>query len=206
MASRALADIAGTLMLIALCLTGCAAQPSAEPGATPTTTGSPSDPPTPSPTPTLTPTPTADAVDPTCENTSTDAYHAMMERNEWVSWELPYNGIGGDGNFASFPQGEPPGALDCRWGNDPDLATDNVIDLAWAPIEADAAAAAQAQLEAAGFERIEAPEGVYLAMKGADGWADEEGYAQTYLFTDDDVRWAMFKDEVAFIKAPDEAG
>ncbi|KQZ84536.1 hypothetical protein ASD56_11345 [Microbacterium sp. Root166] len=86
------------------------------------------------------------------------------------------------------------------------MGTDSVATLAWAPIEPDAAASAQSYLESLGFVRIETPEGVYLAQKGDDGWADAEGYGVTYLFTDTDVRWAAYKDEVGYVKAPDEAG
>ena len=85
--------------------------------------------------------------------------------------------------------------------------TDNVIDLAWSPLAPASAAAAQEALAAEGFQRIDAPEGVYLALKPAGGdWVDAEGYGETYLFTDDDVRWGRTKEYVGYVKAPDENG
>ncbi|MBW9110020.1 hypothetical protein JNB63_04360 [Microbacterium trichothecenolyticum] len=44
-----------------------------------------------------------------------------------------------------------------------------------------------------------------MAQKGETGWADAEGYGASYLFTAQDGRWAMFKDELKYVKAPDEA-
>ena len=38
----------------------------------------------------------------------------------------------------------------------------------------------------------------------ADG-TDAEGYADAYLFTPDDVRWAAFKSDLKYVKAPDES-
>ncbi|MET0736173.1 MAG: hypothetical protein ABWY55_11110 [Microbacterium sp.] len=194
------AAVIASALLAALLFAGCAG--SSDPGqSSATTTPTPSRSASPSPTPT----PTAETIEPTCENTSTAEFRAMMASNSWVSWTLPRDGIGGS-PFDVFPGGAPTGGITCRWGADPELATDNILDLAWAPIGRAEATAAQEQLAAAGYERIEAPEGVYLAMKGEAGWADAEGYAQSYLFTDDDVRWAMFKAELVYVKAPDEVG
>ncbi|MGA7148004.1 MAG: hypothetical protein WBX17_05900 [Microbacterium sp.] len=125
-----------------------------------------------------------------------------MAQLEWVSWSWR----DGASPFDEFPDGAPDGLVACTWGADPELGTDSVATLAWAPITSDAAAAAQTQLEAQGFDRIETLEGVYLAQKADPSWADAEGYGSTYLFTDADVRYAMFKDEVGYVKAPDEAG
>lgn len=188
--------IAAVAALLILSLAGCA--PEQTPRPTPSATASES----PDTTPTATPTPTPIASAPTCESTSTDEWHAMMARFDWVSWEWDE----GASPFDEFPGGTPDGFIACTWGADPNLGTDNVSPLAWAPIEPDAAAAAQAQLEAQGFDRIESPEGVYLAQKAEPSWADAEGYGSTYLFTDADVRYAMYKDEVGYVKAPDEVG
>ncbi|MBD3941664.1 hypothetical protein IF188_08155 [Microbacterium sp. NEAU-LLC] len=191
--------------LLAFSMSACAGSnpPAADAEATAT-----SPEPFPSATPELSPTPTpgasVPAAVPTCDDISTTEFDESVTENGWTSWQLPYEGVGGS-PFDAFTSGAPAGSISCRWGEDPTLATDNVIDLAWAPIGPDAASAAQRQLEAEGYERIETTEGVYLAMRGEDGWADEEGFAQAYLFTPDDVRWAMFKDELRFVQAPGEA-
>ena len=49
-------------------------------------------------------------------------------------------------------------------------------------------------------------EGIYLAMPATGGPGDAEGFGDSYLFTVDDVRWAMTKADLAYVKAPDEAG
>ncbi|WP_404433513.1 hypothetical protein LG299_03340 [Microbacterium lacus] len=155
-----------------------------------------------SPTPTASATPTPEAVEPTCENIATPEYRARAAETEWVSWPMPREGIGHN-PFEVFPDGAPAGSISCRWGEDPDLATDNVVDLAWSPIAPDESTDAQTALEADGYERIDASEGVYLAMRGEQGWGDSEGFAQSYLFTRDDVRWAMTKAELEFVQAPE---
>ena len=108
--------------------------------------------------------------------------------------------------FDRFPDGRPEGAIVCRWGKSPDLPTDSIIDLAWTPIGTDAATAAQQMLAAEGYQRIDAPEGVYLAMPATGGPGDAEGFGDSYLFTVEDVRWAMTKADLVYIKAPDDAG
>lgn len=39
-------------------------------------------------------------------------------------------------------------------------------------------------------------------MRGEQGWGDSEGFAESYLFTMHDVRWAMTKADLAFVQAP----
>ena len=156
-----------------------------------------------SPTPSITP--AAAAVAATCQTTSTQEFQAMMAQNAWISWETQNEQIGAR-PFERFPDATPEGAIVCRWGESPDLATDNLIDLAWTPIGTDAATAAQQMLVAEGYQRVDAPEGVYLAMPATSGPGDSEGFGDSYLFTADDVRWAMTKADLSYIKAPDEAG
>lgn len=191
MNTRAVA-VAALVAVLALGLVACGAELDETPDSVATPdTGSPS--------------PAApESVDATCETIATDDFRSMMAENEWVSWtddERPGR------PFDAFPSGAPADALTCVWGAAPELATDNVVVLAWAPIDADAAAAAQESLEAEGFERIEAPEGIYLAMPAdpQDPQASEDGYVQSYLFAEDDVRWAMYKDELEFITAPSQS-
>ncbi|SFS07472.1 hypothetical protein SAMN04487846_2242 [Microbacterium sp. cf046] len=178
----------------------------AEPSPTPTMTASAAPSPSATPAASATPSPTATTVVATCETTSTDAFRAMMAANGWVSWETQGQLVG-PRPFDGFPNGSPRGALVCRWGADPGLAPDDIIDLAWAPIDPENAVAAMQQLEASGYTRIDAPEGVYLALKDPAGIpVDAEGYADTYLFTQRDVRWAVFKAYTASIKSPTEGG
>jgi len=194
MVPRVLVAVGVVVLLTAL--TGCVAESSAVPSApTPLRTVEAA-----SPTPTASPSPAL--VEATCENTSTTEFQMMMTENDWVSWS------GSDATgwpFGEFPGGAPAGHIACTWGADPNLATDNVITLAWAPIDAAGGADAQTYLEAAGFERINTTEGVYMAQRSETGWADAEGYGASYLFTAQDVRWAMFKEELKYVKAPDEA-
>jgi hypothetical protein len=130
----------------------------------------------------------------------------MMAANGWVSWETQEQQIGAR-PFDVFPNGSPDGAIVCRWGEGPGAATDNNVDLAWSPIDPESAVAAMARLEEEGYVRIDAPESVYLAMPGPEGYTDAEGYGETYFFGFDDVRWAATKAEVtAYVKAPGEAG
>ena len=74
----------------------------------------------------------------------------MMASNGWVSWETQDQQIGAR-PFDVFPNGTPDGAIVCRWGADPNLATDNVIDLAWSPIDPESAVAAMDKLEERGL-------------------------------------------------------
>ena len=174
-----------------------------EPAATPTPTPSATTDATPWATGTRSPTPAA-AATATCDTTSTAEFRAMMTQNGWISWETQDQTIGAR-PFDGFPDGAPAGHLVCRWGESPDIPTDNIIDLAWSPIDPDAATGAQQSLAAEGYERIDAAEGVYLAMSIVDGATAAEGLGDSYLFTDDDVRWAMTKADLAYVKAPDEA-
>lgn len=176
-------------------------QPVATP--TPTASDTPSSSPTPDASPSLTPAPPL--VEATCETTSTEEFQEMMAQIGWISWETQNAEIGAR-PFERFPEGAPDGQIVCRWGVSPDLATDDVIDLAWSPIGTEAAASAQAFLLDEGYQRIDAPEGVYFALTGTDFHSDAEGYGETYLFTGDDVRWALTKADVASVKAPDEQG
>lgn len=181
---------------------------SGQPAASPTPAATPTVSPTPSssPTPSASLTPLEPVVAVTCETISTAGFQAMMAANGWVSWETQDEQIGA-APFERFPDGTPDDAVVCRWGESPGLATDNVIDLAWSPLAPASAAAAQEALVAAGFERVDAPEGVYLAIKPAGGdRVDAEGYGETYLFTEDDVRWGYTKEYVGYVKAPDEEG
>jgi hypothetical protein len=128
----------------------------------------------------------------------------MMAANAWMSWETQDAQIGAR-PFDVFPAGTPDGAIICRWGAAPEVATDNITDLAWTPVDADDAAAAMQALQAAGYTRIDAPEGTFLAAESSPGYGDADGWGTTYLFTLDDVRWALTKADVTnYVKSPTE--
>lgn len=195
MIMRRAAALPTIAVLFALALPACAAPTPAPATPSPTAT------PTASASPTSTPTPIPEAIEPTCENTSTAQFQQMMAENGWVSWIGRVTGVEWS-PFEDFPEDPSDAGIVCTWGKDPDLATDNIITLAWAPIEAMAAASAQEQLIAEGYERIVAPEGTYLALRDEFGSGDM--YVDTYLFTDSDVRWGAYEDEVVFVRAPSD--
>lgn len=193
MTRRRSAALAAPLAL--LLLTACTAGPETT-SKTPTATApSAAFRASPSATPTVTPTP---AVEATCENTVTAEHLETMASNGWVSWSTDAGSP-----LDAFPSGAPAGHLTCTWGADPDLVTDNVLTLAWAPIDEESAAAAQSSLLGQGYERVEATEGVYLVMRGGP-WVDADGFSDAYLFTGTDVRWAVVKDLLKLVKAPGE--
>jgi hypothetical protein len=167
-----------------------------EPAASPT----PSDPTpsasasTSSPSPTPTPTPTATAGASTCDSIATDDFRALAADQGWTARDTVADEVGAK-PFENFPGATPEGAIVCRWAEDPTAPSDNVIDLAWTPIDALLTEDAQIGLIDLGYERTEGPDGAQFA--------NPEG-GDAYLFTGPDVRWAMSVDELAFVKAPGE--
>ncbi|GAA5028217.1 hypothetical protein GCM10025738_06070 [Microbacterium fluvii] len=160
--------------------------------------------PTPSattPTPTPTPTPTdsgAPQAEGTCQNTATPEFLAMMDDREWTVKNTAGQESGAK-PFAVFPDGSPDGWISCRWAADPDAATDNIIDLAWAPFTVDQIDGATAALDAEGYSHKDGGAGGILYV-----YDDESGGPEgdAYLFTQYDVRWAMTEEELGFIQAP----
>ena len=128
-----------------------------------------------------------------------------MASNGWVSWQTQDQATGAR-PFDAFPNGSPRGTIVCRWGSDPAAATDNIVDIAWAPIDPENAVAAMQKLSEEGYTRTDAPEGVYLSLTGPEGYTDAEGWGETYYFTPDDVRWAATRADVTYVKSPTEAG
>ncbi|WP_396668152.1 hypothetical protein [Microbacterium sp. R86528] len=147
-----------------------------------------------SPTPTLsaTPTPTPTAV--TCDTISTDDFRDMMNENGFVSWETTGEQIGAR-PFDAFPDGPPADQIVCRWGDGPEVATDNVIDLAWAPLPSADQSGTQDYLISQGYTRSHDDATVLISVEGGDG----------YLFTASDVRWAPRADYLQYIQSPDAA-
>jgi len=202
------AAVAAVAVLIIIAIAFSSQATEAEPTPSPTA-ASPSPTPSPSATPTSTPAPSVTSDPPsaavTCEDITNAKFDELLRQNTWVVWQTNDEQYSAR-PFDVFPNGSPEGEVLCRAGKGKEVATDNILDVAWAPIDPENAVAAMQLLEASGYQRIDAPEGVYLAMPGVDGgWQDAEGYADAYLFTPDDVRWAAFKSDLKYVKAPDES-
>lgn len=125
-----------------------------------------------------------------------------MEESGWVGW----NTLAEEPSFSPFdalPEGAPAGALSCRWGEGPEVATDNVFDFAWAPIDPAQAERAQSFLSANGYVRIDGAEGIHLALPvdPASGQADEDGLGPSFFFTGAEVRWAQNRDLLAYMRS-----
>jgi len=175
----------------------------------PVATPSPTNAPTPTATPTRTPSPTPtipppvieEPAVPTCENILTDALHTVLQREGLTSWETDKEDIV-QWAFGMFPGGIPDGSIFCFVGRGPDVATDNVLVVAWAPLDPEQIVAAeQAVVDAGVSQRVDTPEGTYFTIADPQG-PDDPGY----LFTESDVRWTPTKDDLAYIKAPGEEG
>lgn len=187
----------------ALVLVGCTPAPTTPDTSAPSPSMSTGSSTTPTSTASATPseTPAATPAFADCYDAATPEFLAMVEQNGWVGWNMVGQKIG-HSPFDIFPSGAPDGQLSCRWGAGPEVATDNVLDLAWAPIEEHAAASAQAALAERGFEIIESSEGRYFALPtDHTGWADSDGYGEAYLFTPSDVRWAQTRDQLVHIRS-----
>jgi len=189
-----------------LALSACTAspEPAAEtaipsPSPSPTTTA------TVSPSPEVSPTATPDVspvVYTSCDDVITPAFRQTVSDNGWVGWNMVGREIG-HSPFDRFPEGAPTGQLSCRFGAGPEVATDNVIDLAWAPIDATTAAAAQRALEAEGFQRVDTSDAVQWGMRSDDGSAkDDDGWGETYSFSGSEVRWAVVRSQLDLLQPP----
>lgn len=196
-ARRALIGVA--CVTVAVILSGCAT-PAPDPSPPPAETGAAV---SPAPPATPTPEPTVDEPEPLdCEDIVTEEYRAMVTGNGWVGWDMIGDEIGHN-PFAALAVGDLPGQLSCRWGAGPDVPTDNVLDLAWAPIDAEKAETAQGTLEERGWQRLPAETGVYLvAVAPLSEGGDEDGFGAVYHFTGRDVRWAQTRDHLAYLGAP----
>lgn len=122
----------------------------------------------------------------------------MAAANGWVPEERQDQPDGGN-PFELFPGGSPGGAVSCSWAQ-AEGGTDNAVFLAWAPIEPDAASAAQQMLVGEGAQRIDTSAGVYIWFPG------QGGGESPYLFTNKDVRWSLYAPDLGYIKAPEENG
>ncbi|WES65123.1 hypothetical protein P0L94_03385 [Microbacter sp. GSS18] len=204
MVSAGAVGVVGVIVLVLLLTTDSGApEASAEPSATPTATV-PGPAPTPTPSPVPTPSPTAHPlVDATCQDVLTEDYLAEVAASGRQVWDSSVLTIGVR-PFDNFPAGAPLLQLVCRAGADPDLATDDVQDHAWARIHSESAVAAMQQLEADGYRRSDTTEGVYLSRVAEAGRGDADGWGETYLFTPTDVRWAHTRADLSAIRPADE--
>ncbi|GEB46065.1 hypothetical protein MTE01_20100 [Microbacterium testaceum] len=187
--------VTGVLSLSACSAANTPAAETSAPAASPVSSA-------PSASPAAEPRSTPDAAPPvftSCDEAITPEFRQMVADNGWVGWNMVGQQIG-HSPFDVFPSGAPTGQLSCRFGAGPEVATDNVLDLAWAPIDEAAAQSAQKYLAEAGFQRIESTGATQWATRPGDGgWADDDGWGETYSFTGTDVRWAVTREDLAYI-------
>ncbi|MFE1644789.1 hypothetical protein [Microbacterium sp. P01] len=194
-----IAGAAAVLFAVVVALAMVFVPRSSEVPAAPSPTASSTGATAPTPSPSTTPTETASSASPppqaitaTCENTATPDFLALMAGNGWISAETQ-DAQSGARPFDRFPNGSPERTIICRWGADPGAPTDNVIDLAWSPIDSENAAAAIQSLVDSGYLRTDEAIGVRLSAPQGD---------DVYLFTGNDVRWAPAGVDVGYITAP----
>lgn len=170
--------------------TGCAAAPAPAPtedaAAAPTTA-----PETPEPEVSAEPT-TKPAADPTCDTLISSSTVDTFASVGWTSQQEPI-WIGSQ---------EAPDGILCRWG-DFSTANEQMQMFGWAPLTAAEASAAQDELVASGWIREETPAGVYLTENPDTAFVtDDDGYGQTYLFTDGQVTFADTKQGLLLVEWP----
>lgn len=187
-----------SLSLGLLMTTACVAQPAPGPPTSESPSRESAAPPSVSMSRTSSPSPVSITE---CEDLVTSELNTTLESNGWISW----NTLEQDPSYSPFdilPAGAPEGTLSCRWGQGPEVGTDNVYDLAWAPVDPATAEDAARALEADGYRRIETSDGAYLALPQdpATGYADEDGLGPSFLFTRTDMRWAASRADLAEIR------
>ena len=133
--------------------------------------------------------PEVDLEEPTCETIISPTTVEDFESLGWTSLSDKFL-------VGSF---EIPDGVQCIWG-DFSTATDHVQLFGWAPIAADQAEKAEAELVGQGWRREESPEGVYITESPETAVSvDEDGYGLTYLFGDGWVKYADTKPENAAV-------
>ena len=200
MTKKATAILVGIgVLVIGATIVGCAASPQGQQTSGPTASRTSAETAASTAPPPGTPSPTIPVqVAATCANTSTVGFQALAAVNGWGPKEDQDRPSGGN-PFARFPSGSPDGAVSCWWAPDGG-GTDNAVFIAWARIGADAAAAAEQLLVGEGAMREDTPVGVYISFAG------QGGGDSTYLFTDQDVRWALYTHDLGYVKAPEQSG
>lgn len=170
---------------LALALSSCTSTPQAE--STPTT--APSAEQTTAPVDTEPAETTAPAADPTCETIVSEGTVTALEDLGWSAEQ------------SDFVLGEAPleGGIYCAWA-DWGEPSDHGQFFAWAPLDADASAAAQSELAGEGWIRESGDEGVYLTEDPSTAFqTDEDGYGMTYLFGDGWVKFADTRQSLILI-------
>ena len=190
--TRTLPRIAATLAVAATAalVTACApTTPEAEPAPTKTVEIAPT---APAAEPEASASPEVDLEEPTCETIISPTTVEDFESLGWTSLSDKFL-------VGSF---EIPDGVQCIWG-DFSTATDHVQLFGWAPIAADQAEKAEAELVGQGWRREESPEGVYITESPETAASvDEDGYGLTYLFGDGWVKYADTKQGILLVEWP----
>lgn len=129
---------------------------------------------------------------PTCETLITPSLIEDLEGLGWSAKEEPFM-VGAT---------EVDGGIQCKWG-DPEGAGETLQIYGWAPVDADAAADYQDQLEAEGWIREEQDGSVFLTEDPSMAFqVDEEGYGYTYGFAEGWMAVSDTKSGLAVIRWP----
>lgn len=128
--------------------------------------------------------------DPTCENIIREASFTELESQGWQYEQEPFL-IGDD---------EIEGGVSCIWTNAAEPGG-NILQFGWAPLTAADETEAQDALEAQGWIREEAADGVYLTEDPAFALnIDADGYGVTYFFGEGYVQVADVKQGLVIIE------
>ncbi|WP_194398116.1 hypothetical protein [Microbacterium atlanticum] len=182
---------AAALVLTATVLTACSGAPEE---ATPEETGDAATPTTvaPDPSPTPEPEPASNEI-PTCETLIGETVVADFESIGWSAEEKPL--------YIGSTQIE--GGIQCMWADFSGPAGDHGQTFGWAPLDEEAASAAQTELVSQGWIREEDASAVYVTESPSTVIApDENGYGITYRFADGQVTVADTKQGLLLIEWP----
>jgi len=143
-------------------------------------------------TPSSTPTEDADAV-PTCETLILPSVVEVFEQQGWTAETQPFH----------LGPLELPDGLWCAWG-DYTVASDNVQIFGWAPIPADTAREARADLVSEGWQLLEEHGRVLVTERPETALhVDEDGFGMTYEFGDGWVTVSDTRQGLLLIERPD---
>lgn len=183
--------LASVAVLVAV--SGCAAEPEVAPTSTPTPTASAPDPAsTPEPEPVETEPIETPVAEPSCETILAPSTTAMFAEQGWTFKQQEFR-IGEDIVADGF---------ECVWG-DYSVPSDHVQVFGWAPMDAQASAAAQQKLLSQGWLRADADGHLYITEDPDYAFAvDEDGYGMTYEFGDGWVTLADTRQGLVLIKRP----
>ncbi|MBZ4486035.1 hypothetical protein LQ938_09340 [Microbacterium sp. cx-55] len=184
-----LAPLAALVAASGLLLAGCVGGDTAAPAVT---TAAPVQTTAPAPVASATTTPTAAATAVTCENLIPTSIQDEFASHNWTYKQDVFRV--GERTISD--------GISCVWG-DYSVASDHVQIFAWAPISGSDADAAQTELLAAGWLRVDDPNGTYLTEDPQTAVStDEDGYGLTYEFGDGWVTMADTKQSLVLIDPP----